>query len=204
MDITGLIPVVTPVVIWAIRLAVPKIPKMMLPILAPLVGAAADIAAYYAGLSGLAPLWGALLGAVGVWLRELVDQAKKALGPSAALGLLLVLAAGTLAGAATPVTATRTQSLAWDPVTTAEDGLPATIVEYRVYLGTASGTYAAPTPVGTATRVTLASLGITASGTYYAAVTAVDAQGRESRKSAELAVTVSVPPPQAPAALRIE
>jgi hypothetical protein len=48
-----------------------------LPIVAPVLGALADIALHYAGVSTLGPTFGALLGSAGVGLREIQDQIKQ-------------------------------------------------------------------------------------------------------------------------------
>jgi hypothetical protein len=66
-------------------MVVPSIPAWLLPILAPLLGAGADIVLHYAGVVTLGATWGALLGSAGVGLREIQDQVKQRLGvtPSA-------------------------------------------------------------------------------------------------------------------------
>jgi hypothetical protein len=75
---TSLIALAVPILISLTKLLLPSIPKVALPILAPILGAALAIVGYYTGLMGEShPLIGALLGAVGVWLREVVDQLKK-------------------------------------------------------------------------------------------------------------------------------
>jgi hypothetical protein len=56
---------------------------MALPIIAPVLGAVADIALHYAGVSTLGPLWGMVLGSAGVGLRELQDQLKQTVLPAA-------------------------------------------------------------------------------------------------------------------------
>lgn len=66
-----------PLLIAALKLLVPKIPRAALPIMAPLLGAALDIAASYLGSGTANPVWGAVLGAAGVGLREIVDQMRK-------------------------------------------------------------------------------------------------------------------------------
>lgn len=76
-----LIPVLVPVVIALLKWAVGRMPKWLLPILAPLLGAAADIASSYATGTALGPVWAAALGLAGVGLREIVDQARKAVAP---------------------------------------------------------------------------------------------------------------------------
>lgn len=74
---TLLIPVITPVLIALVKVFAPKIPKVALPILAPVLGAALDIILHYAGAGSGGPLLGALLGAAGVCVREVLDQVKK-------------------------------------------------------------------------------------------------------------------------------
>jgi hypothetical protein len=73
-------------------------------------------------------------------------------------------------------------SLAWDAsVSTGVTG-------YKVYIGTASGTYGTPTNLGIQTAYTVTGL---SSGTYYFAVTAFDASGNESGFSNEVSKAVS-------------
>lgn len=76
----ALIPVVVPLVLAVLKVLFPKIPKVWIPWLAPILGAAAEIGLYYAGAVQQAnPLLGAALGQAGVGLREMVDQLKKTL-----------------------------------------------------------------------------------------------------------------------------
>lgn len=77
------IPLLVPLIIAGLKALIPRIPKVWLPVLAPLLGAAIDIAAYYAGVTaGASPVLAAALGSAGVGLREIVDQMKKAIQPS--------------------------------------------------------------------------------------------------------------------------
>ncbi len=79
-QILALIPLLTPIVVWGFKAVIPRIPKWMLPVLAPCVGALAEIAMHYAGASAEATvLRGAILGASGLWLREAMDQIRKRL-----------------------------------------------------------------------------------------------------------------------------
>jgi hypothetical protein len=74
-----LIAVVVPIIIAAFKGLLPRIPTWALPLLAPVLGAGGDVAiGLLAGVdsSGLA---GALAGLAGVGVREVVDQARKAL-----------------------------------------------------------------------------------------------------------------------------
>jgi hypothetical protein len=81
-----LIPILVPAAIAALKAAIPALPKWALPILAPLLGAVAEIAASYSGVGfGGAPgLTGALLGAAGTGVREIADQTRKRLAESQA------------------------------------------------------------------------------------------------------------------------
>jgi hypothetical protein len=72
-----LIPVLVPVIIAGVKWALPKIPPIALPILAPVLGAGLDIVLHYAGVTSSNGVLGAVLGAAGVGLREVVDQVKK-------------------------------------------------------------------------------------------------------------------------------
>ena len=75
----AIISFVVPLMIWGSKLLLPKIPKVVLPILAPFLGAGVEILLYLVGASGTSnPILGAILGGLGVWLREVVDQLKKA------------------------------------------------------------------------------------------------------------------------------
>ncbi len=76
---SALIPLVVPLILAALKLVIPKLPGWLLPILAPILGAAADIAMHYGGLATAGPGWGALLGSAGVGLRELQDQIRQSL-----------------------------------------------------------------------------------------------------------------------------
>lgn len=72
-----IITVLTPLVIAAIKLVVPRIPKVALPFIAPVVGVLLDqlagaMTAYEANL-----VLGAVAGGLGVWLREITNQTKK-------------------------------------------------------------------------------------------------------------------------------
>lgn len=61
---------------------------------------------------------------------------------------------------------------------------------YKVYIGTASGSYGSPTPVGIVTSYTASGL---SDGTYFFAVTAVDTSGNESGFSNEVSKTLLTP-----------
>jgi hypothetical protein len=74
-----LIAVLVPIIIAAFKNLLPKVPSWALPLLAPILGAAGD--AVLALLAGVPVTgWqGALAGLAGVGVREVVDQAKKAI-----------------------------------------------------------------------------------------------------------------------------
>jgi hypothetical protein len=68
--------IVVPLVIAALKLAVPKIPSSWLPIIAPLLGVLGDgLTSYFSG-NPVNPTLGALYGAAGVGIREVIDQVK--------------------------------------------------------------------------------------------------------------------------------
>lgn len=78
----SLIAVVTPLLIAGIKLAVPKIPRVWLPILAPLLGVGLEYVSHLATGATLNVWAGLALGAAGVGLREAVTQIHKALPPA--------------------------------------------------------------------------------------------------------------------------
>lgn len=77
-DWTLLIPLIVPIALAGLKYIVPKIPKAALPILAPVLGAAVEIVGHYAGLWAADPVKGAIFGALGVFIREVYDQLRKA------------------------------------------------------------------------------------------------------------------------------
>jgi fibronectin type 3 domain-containing protein len=107
-------------------------------------------------------------------MRRRADIARVLLPP------ILWCAAICLLG--TPQAAAGDVALQWEP--NAETDLAG----YRVYVGTASGTYSAPRTIGLQTTYTVTGL---AAGTYYFAVTAVNTAGLESDFSNEVYTTVS-------------
>lgn len=76
LSLAALIPFVVPLLVAVIKGVVPKIPKVALPILAPILGAGLDIVLQFTG-GGTSLIWGAVLGAAGVGLREAIDQIRK-------------------------------------------------------------------------------------------------------------------------------
>jgi hypothetical protein len=77
-----LIPVVVPLLIAGLKKLWPSVPSALLPWLCPLLGVAADQIAKLAGSGGAPAEVAVALGALGLYLREVVDQAKKAIGPN--------------------------------------------------------------------------------------------------------------------------
>ena len=69
-----LIPLIVPMLLMFLKQAWASVPKNWLPILAPILGAVADMLSGWAGLGSFGPQWGAVLGAAGVGLREVYDQ----------------------------------------------------------------------------------------------------------------------------------
>lgn len=70
--VMALTPVVTTLVVAGIRLLIPKIPRVALPIVALLLPVAASWFYSFAG-GTFTPVVAALLGAAAVWLREIVN-----------------------------------------------------------------------------------------------------------------------------------
>lgn len=89
-----------------------------------------------------------------------------------------------------PTSGTGSVSLSWTPPTENEDGTPLTdLAGYRLYYGATSGDYTAQVDITdrTATSYIVESL---APGTWYFALTAVNAAGAESAKSNEAMANV--------------
>ncbi len=79
--ITGL----TPAVIQLVRYAVPRIPKVALPVLAPIIGGLVQAGlTLLPGLEDQGVVVGALAGMAGTGLREILDQVRKAAAESPA------------------------------------------------------------------------------------------------------------------------
>lgn len=90
------IPVIVPMLVAGLKAIWPSIPKVLLPVLCPILGIAANYLASFAGV-GLDPASAAALGALGVFLREIVDQGRKSIVPNPnlapALALLVIFGA---------------------------------------------------------------------------------------------------------------
>lgn len=75
----SLLAILAPIVTTGVRKVVPKIPKLLLPLTSVVVGTAGAAASDYLVGTSIGPAGGAVLGAVGVAVREIADQALKAL-----------------------------------------------------------------------------------------------------------------------------
>jgi len=74
-----IIPLVVPILIGQLKKFIPTVPSVYLPILAPILGALADLALQSAGVHTSGMVSGALLGSAGVGLRELANQIGKSM-----------------------------------------------------------------------------------------------------------------------------
>jgi hypothetical protein len=72
--IQALIPVLVPVLIAGLKLAVSVIPGWLLPIIAPVLGGLADAGLAYVSGGTASPMLGMILGSAGVGIREIVNQ----------------------------------------------------------------------------------------------------------------------------------
>ena len=71
--IAAVTPVVTTILVYVIRLLIPKIPRVALPVVAMLLPVAASWFYSFASNGTFTPVYAALLGAAAVWLREIVN-----------------------------------------------------------------------------------------------------------------------------------
>lgn len=77
--ITALTPVVVPLAVAAVKPLLAQLPKVAVPFVAIVLGAAIDLVNAF--VTGNAPglAWGAALGAAGIGVREVLDQARNGL-----------------------------------------------------------------------------------------------------------------------------
>ena len=75
--ILAVVPVITALVVWGIRLIVPKIPRFLLPILAMGLPFALTLLTNYIAGHQLNPALMALLGAAATWLREIISTLRE-------------------------------------------------------------------------------------------------------------------------------
>jgi hypothetical protein len=106
---------------------------------------------------------------------EIVRNRMKHVSPASVLVFWICLLVPALSCFAADI------NLAWDANAEAD------LAGYRVYVGTASGTYGSPVDIGNVTAYTVTGLG---PGTYYFAVTAYNASGLESGFSNEVFATI--------------
>lgn len=78
----ALLAVLSPIVTAQVKRVAPKVPKVLVPLTSVAVGTAAAVGLDALAGTNLGPQTGAIAGAVGVAVREVVDQFQKAL-PSA-------------------------------------------------------------------------------------------------------------------------
>lgn len=79
MIITTMTPLIVPVLVAALKKAIQNMPKQFIPILAILIGAAIDIINNFLTGGGGGLFQGAILGAAGIGVREVLDQFRKSL-----------------------------------------------------------------------------------------------------------------------------
>lgn len=95
IDFNSLIPLIVPVVLALLKQVLPQLPKTVVPILAPLLGAGLDIGDHFLLSSdSLNPQLGAAYGLIGIGIREILDQLLKAIGFRSAgkvAGMLLAI-----------------------------------------------------------------------------------------------------------------
>lgn len=80
--INAVITVLTPMILAAVKVVIPRIKPVYLPLAAPVLGVAIAALASYSGAPDVSPIAGAIAGGLGVWLREAVDQVRKSVPSS--------------------------------------------------------------------------------------------------------------------------
>ena len=71
--ITALIPVVGAVLVYLVRQLIPKVPRVVLPVIALALGIGLDYLTAFIGAGEFNIVVGAALGAASVWLREVIN-----------------------------------------------------------------------------------------------------------------------------------
>lgn len=71
--IEALVPIVTTLVIWAARALLEKTPRMLIPIIAVLLGTGLDALTGYISGGTFNPVIGGLLGAAAVWIHQFIS-----------------------------------------------------------------------------------------------------------------------------------
>lgn len=135
-----LIPVIVPFAIALLKQLWPSVPKGLIPYLCPAFGLLADLLARAAGSqTGAGPEVSAALGALGLYLREVVDQGKKQLlGPADSAGNMKVMFAALACLACFAGNLSAAQPTARDTITVNDQLFRAG--EVSVDLGTAFAT----------------------------------------------------------------
>lgn len=75
--ILALVPIVTMVVVYGVRRAVPKLPRFSIPILAMALGFILTYVQNELGGPAVTPLTAAILGASATWLREIISTIRE-------------------------------------------------------------------------------------------------------------------------------
>ncbi len=98
---TPLIIIIAPMIVGLCKMYAPvlmeKIPKLWIPLVVALIGVLLGYIDSLNGGSGMHPLIGAAMGAIGLWLREFVDQLKKATGRAVEKATVAIFLMGSLA-----------------------------------------------------------------------------------------------------------
>ncbi len=79
MAITALTPVLVPAIVAVGKALLGHIPGALIPMIAIGLGYAIDLLNHYVVGGGMGGAWGAVLGAAGVGVREVLDQVRKSL-----------------------------------------------------------------------------------------------------------------------------
>ncbi|MGQ0695511.1 MAG: fibronectin type III domain-containing protein [Nitrospiraceae bacterium] len=104
-------------------------------------------------------------------------------GGSISVPVTLTVTSGSTSSTSTSLSSSSgTATLTWDPSTSTN------VAGYKVYMGTASGTYSASITVESTTTYTVSNLGV--GSTYYFAVTAYNTSGIESSFSNEVSKSI--------------
>jgi hypothetical protein len=72
-----LVPAITPLIILGVKLLWVRVPSIVLPYIAPLIGAALTMLGNATTTMDVSPILGLFFGAAGVGLREMLDQTKQ-------------------------------------------------------------------------------------------------------------------------------
>ena len=120
--------------------------------------------------------------AAGTYTGTITVSATKGGGSISVPVTLTVTSGSTSSTSTTTSTSNGTATLTWDPSTSTN------VAGYKVYMGTASGTYSSSITVESTTNYTVSDLAV--GSTYYFAVTAYNASGIESSFSNEVSKSI--------------